>query len=221
MSFVDGPIAWRLPIALQAVFAIGVIFLVFALPESPRWLYNHGREQEAVDVLCAVYDKDPFDDFIIAERTAIAQALELEHMEFQRKKSFFDVFRKDVVRTRYRVFLAWFIQFMNQASGCNMVVYYAPTLLVQSVGMSTQMSQIIAGCINLMFPIGSAVPSFFLDRMGRRKTMMWGCAGMGVSMLFVAALLSQADGGETARGTSFASGSVAFFFIFLFVFGLR
>lgn len=220
MSFVDGPIAWRLPIALQAIFALGVIVLVFALPESPRWLYKNGREQEALEVLCSVYDKEPSDEFIVAERTAIAQALELERMELQ-TRSFFSIFKQDKVRTRYRIFLAWFVQFMNQASGCNLVVYYAPTLLVQSVGLSTQLSQIIAGCINIMFPIGSAVPSLFLDRMGRRKTMMWGCAGMGISMLFVAALLSQADGGKTERGTAFASGSVAFFFIFLFVFGLR
>ncbi|KAM6528979.1 hypothetical protein FALCPG4_009931 [Fusarium falciforme] len=56
MSFVGGPIAWRLPIALQALFAILVIILVFALPESPRWLFNHGREAEAIETLCAVYD---------------------------------------------------------------------------------------------------------------------------------------------------------------------
>src|SRR5690625_5287335 len=43
MSFVGGPVAWRLPIAFQMVFALGVVVLVFALPESPRWLFNHGR----------------------------------------------------------------------------------------------------------------------------------------------------------------------------------
>jgi MFS family permease len=37
MSYVGGPVAWRVPIACQVVFAFVVIFLVFGLPESPRW----------------------------------------------------------------------------------------------------------------------------------------------------------------------------------------
>lgn len=37
MSYVGGPVAWRVPIACQVIFAFVVIFLVFGLPESPRW----------------------------------------------------------------------------------------------------------------------------------------------------------------------------------------
>jgi Sugar (and other) transporter. len=51
--------AWHLPIALQIVFALFVIVLIFGLPESTRWLMNHGQEQEALEVLCAVYDRQP------------------------------------------------------------------------------------------------------------------------------------------------------------------
>jgi hypothetical protein len=40
MSFVGGPIAWRVPIACQTFFAFVVIGLVFGLPESPRYVYN-------------------------------------------------------------------------------------------------------------------------------------------------------------------------------------
>lgn len=219
MASVGGPIAWRLPIALQAVFAIGVIFLVMALPESPRWLFNHGREQEAMDVLCAVYDKDPTDSFIVAERTGILQAIELEAAG-NNTKSLLSVFRNDHQKTGYRVFLAWFAQLMNQICGINLVVYYIPSVLERNVGMTVRMSQILGGCIQIMFMLGSILPALALDRMGRRKTMMWGCAGLGLSMMFIAALLSQADGGATTRGTNFASASVAFFFIYMLVFGM-
>jgi hypothetical protein len=37
MSFVGGPISWRLPIACQCIFAIMVIGMVFGVPESPRY----------------------------------------------------------------------------------------------------------------------------------------------------------------------------------------
>lgn len=125
MSYVGGPIAWRLPIAVQIIFALIVIVLVFGLPESPRWLFQHGREDEAMTVLCAVYDKEPTDEYIINERNAIASAIELELSE-NKPRNFFNIFRSDRVKTRRRVLLAWFVQFMNQAGGINLVVYYAP-----------------------------------------------------------------------------------------------
>jgi hypothetical protein len=125
MSYVGGPIAWRLPIAAQIVFALIVIVLVLGLPESPRWLFQHGREDEAMAVLCAVYDKEPTDEYIINERDAIASAIELELSE-NKPRNFFSIFRDDRVKTRKRVLLAWLVQFMNQAGGVNLVVYYAP-----------------------------------------------------------------------------------------------
>lgn len=121
MSYTSGSIAWRLPIAFQATFAVLVVVLVFALPESPRWLYARGRREEAIEVLCAVHDMEPDDDYIMAERTAIDEAIQLEKQTME-TKSFWSIFKKDDVRTRYRVLLAWGIQFMNQVSGINLVV---------------------------------------------------------------------------------------------------
>ncbi|KAF4928117.1 Sugar transporter STL1 [Colletotrichum viniferum] len=136
MSYVRGPVAWRLSISIQALFAIGVIFRVFALPESPRWLFNHGRQEEAIEVLCLIYDKDPADPVILAERSAIQQAIALESIGTQQGQGFFSIFKRDRVRTGYRIFLAWFIQFMNQASGISLVVYYIPVVLQDSVGLT-------------------------------------------------------------------------------------
>lgn len=218
MSFVEGPVSWRLPIAMQALFAIGVLFLVLALPESPRWLFNHGRDNEAVEVLCAVYDKQPDDEFIVIEKTAIIQAIELETLA-NKSKSFLSIFKNDQVKTGYRVLLAWGAQFMNQLGGINLVVYYIPSVLEQNVGMSVQMSQILGGCINIMFPLGSLLPTFALDSMGRRKTMMGGSLSLGVCMLFIAALLSQ-GGDESNRAQAFSSASVAFFFLYMLFFGM-
>ena len=122
-SFVGGSFAWRFPLAFQMVFAFWVIVVVFGVPESPRWLLNHGNRQEALQVLSAVYDKPVDHPDIVREAHAIEVALSME-AEAEGSRSWASTFRKDKVKTRYRVFLAWFVQFMNQVGGINLVVYY-------------------------------------------------------------------------------------------------
>lgn len=122
-SFVGGPFAWRWPIAFQAIFAIWVIFVVFGIPESPRWLLKHGHKEEALEVLSAIYDKPVDHPEIIQEASSVEQALSME-TEVEGSSSWASTFRRDKVSTRFRVFLAWFVQFMNQMGGINLVVYY-------------------------------------------------------------------------------------------------
>ncbi|CZR50391.1 probable transporter (major facilitator superfamily) [Phialocephala subalpina] len=214
MSFAGGPIAWRLPIAFQIVFAVVVIVLVFGLPESPRWLYNHDRAEEAVEVMCMIYDKPAEDPLIEHEISQIIDAIKIE--ESNGRFKWRNIFKKDPVQTGRRVLLAWGVQCMNQVGGINLVVYYITTVLVENVGLDPQLAQILGGCINMMFMFGSLVPSFFLDQMGRRKTMFWGCAGLGFSMMMISILLSF-QGTSVEKQT--AAASVAFFFTYMLIFG--
>lgn len=64
-----------------------------------------------------------------------------------------------------------------------------------------------------MFIIGSLVPSFFLDRLGRRNPMMLGAAGCGVSMMLISILLSFKDNSNATLAQNTAFGAVAFFFV--------
>ncbi|KAH6696579.1 putative transporter, partial [Leptodontidium sp. MPI-SDFR-AT-0119] len=214
MSFTAGSVAWRFPIAVQIIFAGLVIILVFGIPESPRWLYNHDRADEAIEVLCRVYGKDPTDPLIMHETTQIVDAIRLE--EQNGKFQWRSILKKDSVQTGRRVLLAWGVQFMNQAGGINLVVYYIPSVLVQNVGMAPRLAQILGGCINMMFMFGSLLPTFCLDRMGRRKTMFWGCGGLGFSMMMIAILLSFQG---TSVETPTAAACVAFFFTYMLIFG--
>jgi MFS family permease len=43
--------SWRFPFALQAIIAIIVSIMLFFMPESPRWLFSHDRDAQAVRVL--------------------------------------------------------------------------------------------------------------------------------------------------------------------------
>lgn len=60
--------------------------------------------------------------------------------------------------------------------------YYITSVLQYNVGLDRNLALILAGVINAMFFIGSLFPTFFLDKYGRRKPMMWGSFGLGISM---------------------------------------
>ena len=47
----DQELAWRLAFALGAVLAIGILFVRKNVPESPRWLFIHGREDDAEKIV--------------------------------------------------------------------------------------------------------------------------------------------------------------------------
>ncbi|WOO83056.1 Sugar transporter STL1 [Vanrija pseudolonga] len=216
MSFKEGGIAWRLPIAFQMVFAVVVVILVFGLPESPRYLYAHGRDSEALQILCDVYGHSADHPMIVKEQTEVLDALRVEKEHGEYKWS--QIFKRDEVQTGRRVLLAYGMQFMNQMGGINLVVYYVTEVLEKNVGMTRNMSLIMGGCINIMFVIGSLFPSLLLDRLGRRQPMIWGAFGLAISMMMIAILLSFKDHAEhIARATS--AGSVAFFFTYMLIFG--
>lgn len=212
MSFVGGPIAWRLPVACQILFAIVVVFIVFGVPESPRYLYKEGRSEEALQVLCDVYDREPNDEKIVREQKDVLDALRLERLHGEYKWS--QLFKRDEVQTGRRVLLAYGMQFMNQVGGINLVVYYVPSALQYNVGLTHNLSLLIGGFVQTMFFFGSLIPAFFLDRLGRRRPMMWGSAGLSISMMLIAVLLSftQARGYSASITQATSSASVAFFF---------
>lgn len=97
---------------------------------------NHGREDEALEVLCAVYDLEEDNEYIVKERRAIQSAIEQE--SFASKQSMWKIFRNDEVKTGQRVLLAWGMQLMNQVGGINMIVYYVPSKYCRLIHWATK-----------------------------------------------------------------------------------
>jgi MFS family permease len=85
--------------------------------------------------------------------------------------------------------------------------------MVKEIGITNRLATLIAGSIVVAFCLGALVPSLRLDYIGRRRAMMAGSVGLGISMMMIAVLLS-----FHRRSTSI--GAIAFFFVFMFVFGV-
>ena len=61
-----------------------------------------------------------------------------------------------------------------------------PTVLVVNVGMPAKQAQLVAGFVELMFIVGNTLPAFMIDKLGRKKIMMVGCAGCSLCMMLIA-----------------------------------
>ncbi len=80
LSYVEGSISWRFPLAFQLVFSVIMLCTVPWLPESPRWLLAHGREAEGVLILVALEGEHvkATDPTVVSQKAEILEAVRIE-----------------------------------------------------------------------------------------------------------------------------------------------
>ena len=201
-SFIDSSASWRTPLAFQIVFCIFILAFVWGLPESPRWLILKGREEEAREVLAALSDKDLNDKEVQNEFVAIKDTV----LEMS-KGSFSDLFTMGKDRNFHRTVLGYTNQMFQQISGINLITYYAP-VIYSNLGMSSFLSRLLAALNGTEYFLASWPAVFLVERVGRRKLMLFGAVGQAASMAILAGVNSQPDN----KGCNVAA------IIFLFVF---
>ncbi|KAF8490468.1 general substrate transporter [Hysterangium stoloniferum] len=58
--------SWRIPLIIQIIPAFIVAIAVWFCPESPRWLYIHGTEEQAYQILIRYHGNDDPNDAMVA-----------------------------------------------------------------------------------------------------------------------------------------------------------
>jgi len=201
--FLDpNPVSWRFPLAFQIVFCFIILAFVMSLPESPRWLILKGKEPEAMRVLAALSDAPEESQLVHSEFTAIKDSV----LEMQ-KGSFKDLFTMGPDRHFHRTVLAYVNQMFQQISGINLITYYIPNVLQNQVGLSETLAKLIAACNGTEYFIASWIAVFTVERFGRRTLMLWGAAGMSISMIILAIT-------DSIGGTKAGIGQTVFLFVF-------
>ena len=150
-SYVDGPVAWRFPLAFQFFF----IFVLFAtvpwLPESPRWLIAHDQIDEADQIIADLEASSVDDPYVITESKEIQAAVEYERVN---GVGWLDLLRGrsgNGTSTIRRLILGAGAQAMQQLAGINVTSYYLPTVLIQSVGLSEKLARLLAACNSVSY----------------------------------------------------------------------
>ncbi|TWU75496.1 hypothetical protein ED733_005452 [Metarhizium rileyi] len=185
LSFAPGSVAWRFPLAFQIVFCIFILAFVLGLPESPRWLILKGRDAEARDVIASIAEVEADDKYVENEFRAIKDTV-----AEMSKGSFSDCFARDNNRTLHRTVIAYVNQMFQQISGINLITYYAATIY-RRLGMSPFLSRLLAALNGTEYFIASWPAVFLVERIGRRKLMLFGAVGQAATMAILAGVGSQ------------------------------
>jgi SP family arabinose:H+ symporter-like MFS transporter len=153
---------WRWMLGMEVVPAVFFILLLFAVPESPRWLALNGRETEARDVLERVVGAG----HAAVELAAIREAGKEEKGNFS--ELFTGAFRRPLA-------VAVILMACSQFCGINAIMYYSTKIFATAGGGTNAAfaSSVWVGLINLLFTF---VAIGFVDRVGRRPLLLIGTA---------------------------------------------
>ncbi|KAF2717601.1 general substrate transporter [Polychaeton citri CBS 116435] len=221
-SYVAGPVSWRVPLAMQFIFIVILYATVPWLPESPRWLVNRGRVEEAEIILADLEDTEIEDPYVQAQLSEIkfADQYEKENAVKVRHLLMGKTGNEGGTCTGRRLILGMGAQALQQLSGINVTSYYLPTVLIESVGFSNEMARLLAAVNSVSYLLFSFIGVPNVERWGRRKMLMYAAAGQGFCYMLITILLRYADKPGYAHQTEVASASVAFFFLYYVFFGI-
>jgi sugar porter (SP) family MFS transporter len=205
LSFVQhSSVSWRLALAIPLVFTGILISTPFCFPESPRWLVQNQRMDEARAVLSMLEDRS--DDALAAELEVIRQSCEVEK---QQTIGFRVLFTTGRQRLFYRTVLAFLVNFNAQMTGVNVISYYA-TSIFSNLGFPSHRASLLAAAVLTWKTVAAVFAFISIDRFGRKPLFIVSGLGMSVSMMCLAISVSHIS-------SSVAAGRAAAFFLFLFM----
>ena len=139
---------------------------------------SQGRDDEALAVLTQIRAASSSD--VLDEYNEIKNETEFERQ--QGVKSYNQFLRPPL---RRRLVLGVTIQVLQQLTGINSIMYYAPEIFKQA-GLNDQRASLLATGINGVVLILATVPAIlFIDRLGRRFVLISGAVLMAASMLIM------------------------------------
>jgi len=165
---------WRGMFGVEMIPAALFFFLLFLVPESPRYLAKEGRETRAMDILARVVGRDK----------AAQEMAEIKDALGREEGTLAELFRPGL---RLALIVGVGLSFFGQLTGVNIVVYYGPDILGQA-GFEKNASflfQVGFGVTNLVFTL---IAMAVIDRFGRRPLLIGGMVVVVLALAVTACL---------------------------------
>ena len=165
-------VQWRVPLGMCFAWAIFMIAGMLLVPESPRFLIEKGRFEEARRSIAKSNKLTVEDPGVSAEVELINAGVEAEKLAGS--ATWGELFSSKG-KILQRVIMGVMIQSLQQLTGNNYFFYYGTTIF-QAVGMDDSFqTSIVLGIVNFA---STFVGLWTVEKFGRRKCLLWGSASM-------------------------------------------
>lgn len=181
-TFLNDENVWRWMLGVEFFPAIIYFLALFFVPRSPRWLYLKNKFEEAKRVLSLIHgDTRGQQEIESIEQNVLAE-------KNKSKGEIKDLLNKSL---RFILIVGLVIGVLQQITGINAVYFYATSIFKQTgIGTDASFSSgVLLSTITVVFTI---VAMYLIDRTGRRPLMLFGTAGIAVSLLLCAYGFKQA-----------------------------
>jgi len=192
-SYINGAASFRIPWGLQMIPAIILSLGMLVFPESPRFLFDNGYEDEALQVLADLHGGgNKKNELVMLEYEEIKEQVYYERTEGA--KSYLDLLKGGNPR---RVMLGMSLQMWSQLCGMNIMMYYI-VYVFEGAGLTGRRSNLIADSVQYVLNVAMTVPAIiYIDKWGRRPMLLVGTLLMGFWMFLVGGLQARFGGWST------------------------
>ncbi|KAH6659099.1 general substrate transporter [Truncatella angustata] len=176
--------AWRIPIIIMQVYPVALLACIETLPESPRWLIYHGRDEEAKKALEDIYG-GKYGDGEEGESDRQYEELKKSHDEEAGDSvSYWDMFTPS--HDQFHPTIVTIMVQVNQAlTGYGAVSVYGPQIFAL-LGFDIVTAENLTMANYLSYFALMTLAWILIDAMGRRVLLLWGSLVLTICFLLLA-----------------------------------
>ncbi len=198
-------LSWRVSVGLAVIPAAILFLCAVRLPESPRWLVQQERHEDAERVLRSMRA----DTVDVRPELEEIQALAREEKDTAKRGRGWLGLRQPWIRPALIVGCG--IAMFTQLSGIEMIIYYAPTILTDN-GFSTQAALRVSVALGVTYLVMMVIGLQIVDRVGRRRLTLVMVPGTALALFVLGWLFVSGHDGRSE--VPFIIGALIVFMVF-------